>query len=153
MGFENSILLQADDFYEAYLRCIEGKNHKKEQGIDVYSVINIPAIVNAAFACELYLKSMVGGIELQKHNLIKFYKLLPQDIKKTIGQQYRTNKVEPYNTAKKAITIIRNSFVEWRYLYSDKFKDQCNSKTLNDFLRIFSVILPILRNTAHNQNN
>ena len=58
--FNVSIRNIANDFYSAYKRCIEGKNpHIDEYGRHVMEVVNVPAIVNAAFACELYLKLLI----------------------------------------------------------------------------------------------
>lgn len=58
-NFDVSIINIADDFFEAYKRCKEGKNPRSNHGCIAFSVVNIPAIVNAAFASELYLKSML----------------------------------------------------------------------------------------------
>ena len=58
------ILQSADDFYEAYKRCREVTN-ERHQGS---KTINIPAIVNGAFACELYTKYLANS-KLTGHNL------------------------------------------------------------------------------------
>lgn len=48
--FRTDILLIADDFYDAYKRCREGKNPVHFDGAIKYSACNIPAIVNGSFA-------------------------------------------------------------------------------------------------------
>ena len=46
-GSEVDIIEIANDFYEAYKRCIEGKNTRKlEDGRICSDVVNIPSIVN-----------------------------------------------------------------------------------------------------------
>ena len=147
-GFENNILLQADDFYEAYSRCIEPKHQRFEDGRQVGDVVNVPAIVNAAFACELYLKSLIGK-ELQTHDLSVFYRSLKQEIKEEIEDRYRDKKVFEIDTAYQAIKTVGKTFVEWRYLYKDEYSKQCNPKDLNIYLNIFQAILPILKEVAH----
>ena len=44
--FRTDILLIADDFYDAYKRCREGKNPVHFDGAIKYSACNVPAIVN-----------------------------------------------------------------------------------------------------------
>jgi len=152
MDFNNSILLQADDFYEAYLRCIEGKNKKVKGNTTSWSVVNIPAVVNASFACELYFKSLIGK-ELKSHNLIGFYNKLSRDIKNELQEHYKYKKVGDCKTICQAINEVKNTFVEWRYLYKDEFKEQCNPKDLNRFLWIFATITPILKEVAHTHSS
>ena len=132
MDFENNILLSADDFYDAHIRCITGKEHKIIDGRDAFSVVNIPAIVNGAFACELYMKSMFKG-EMRTHNLSYFYSKLSKEIKGEIEQLYQQKKIEKYSTFKDALFVVRNAFVEWRYLFQEENRHQCNPCTLNEF--------------------
>ena len=89
--FDTSILNIADDFYEAYLRCAEGKNPTvDEYNRTRYEVVNVPAIVNGAFAIELYIKSMsrAGKRKLQKmkHNIKDLLLTLDQSIQDEIKQ-------------------------------------------------------------------
>ena len=59
-GFEHDILDIANDFYEAYRRCGEGKNPRTDEwGRYVTDVVSVPELVNGLFACELYLKSIL----------------------------------------------------------------------------------------------
>ena len=57
--FRTDIVLIADDFYDAYQRCREGKHPIQIDNVIKYSTCNVPAIVNGAFALELYFKSML----------------------------------------------------------------------------------------------
>lgn len=75
----------ANDFYLAYKRCTEGKNpHIDEYGRHVMEVVNVPAIVNAAFACELYLKMLIKDDTTRGHNLEILFNLLEFDDKDKI---------------------------------------------------------------------
>ena len=89
----------------------------------------IPAIVNAAFACEVFLKTLLRlfDIPLEKeHKLKQLYKRLPQDIQERIkagatarygrwtdiwGQDYLDN--------------ISNAFIKWRYHYEHDWSKSC----------------------------
>jgi hypothetical protein len=55
---ETSILLQANDFFDAYKRCTEARDPVPFNGGLKYKSLNIPGIANGFFALELYLKSM-----------------------------------------------------------------------------------------------
>ena len=147
MDFRIDILLQANDFYEAYERCLEGKNIFAIGTTARAHIVSVPAIVNAAFACELYLKSLLGK-ELVSHNLMGFYRKLPPEIKNELRSAYRLQKAFGFSSFEEAIGAVKNTFVEWRYLYKEKNKSQSNPKDLNDFLNIFSIIVPILKKTA-----
>lgn len=148
MDFECSILLQADDFYEAYQRCLEGKNPREKGSTTVYSIVAVPAIVNAAFACELYFKFLIGE-ERQSHNLLGFYSALPKEIQSEIDNCYKQYARDESDTARKAIDYVKKAFVEWRYLYKEDNVCQSNPTRLNEFLRIFEILVPLLKRLAY----
>lgn len=86
-NFDVSIINIADDFFEAYKRCSEGKNLRfNEYGATVLSVVNLPAIVNAAFASELYLKSMLPK-KARTHNLKDLFYKLSSSIQEELKRQ------------------------------------------------------------------
>jgi|GEM_PF-1549529 hypothetical protein len=148
MDFERSILMQADDFYEVYQRCLEGKNPRGEGSTTVYSIVAVPAIVNAAFACELYFKCLTGK-ERQSHNLLGFYNALPKEIRSEIDNSYKQYARDELDTARKAIDYVKKAFVEWRYLYKEDNVCQSNPARLNEFLRIFKILVPLLKRSAY----
>ena len=148
MDFENNILINADDFYNAYQRCLESKNSRVVNGVTVSSYLGIPAIVNAAFACELYLKSMIMEVK-RCHDLKEFYDLVPQSIKNMMRREYKKAPIPYAKTIEDAIEKVKDTFIDWRYLYEDSNKDQCNPSTLNEYLNIFATILPIIKEAAH----
>lgn len=83
--FRKYIILIADDFYNAYLRCSEGRNPKQVEGTLLLSVLSVPAMVNGAFAIELYFKSMLPP-KTRGHELKALYDILSNDIKCEIKQ-------------------------------------------------------------------
>ena len=112
--FQRSILLQADDFFEAYRHCTHGKNPRKDEyGRLSFSVVNIPAIVNAAFSCELYFKSMIGNLE-RNHALEDLFEQLDTDtqhyLRKQISYEFRKNKLFDFDAC---LEHISNAFVEF----------------------------------------
>ena len=73
-GSPITIIDIADDFYEAFERCGEEKNTRRDElGRTVSDVVNIPKIVNGTFALELYLKSFISKRQIRirklKHNI------------------------------------------------------------------------------------
>ena len=75
-NIKENLLLQADEFEEAYKRCARGENpHKDETGRIVYHAVNLPAVVNAAFSCELYLKYLIGS-KCSGHDLEQLFRHL-----------------------------------------------------------------------------
>lgn len=81
---QTNILLQAQDFYEAFNRCIEGKNpHIDEKGRYTSFVANIPAIVNGAFACELYFNCLTPHY-VKTHSLLEIYSFIAINIRNQI---------------------------------------------------------------------
>ncbi len=78
--FNVQIIEIADDFFEAYKRCIKPQDiHRDNYGRTVGYAVNVPAIVNASFACELYLKNMINT-ETKEHNLKNLYEKLAPNI-------------------------------------------------------------------------
>lgn len=120
VDFNTSIRSIADDFYNAYRRCIEGKNlHTDEDGRIIVETVNVPAIVNAAFACELYVKLLIKNKVTRGHNLSALFKRLePKDkntIKSSITERLERNLLEKgFNYYLKEIS---NYYEYWRYIH------------------------------------
>jgi len=116
----NGILDLANQFYKAYQRCDDYKpigNSKVEN-------IFIPAYVNLAFACELYLKALLKlkGGKNRDHSLLKIFNCLEkqdQSITDTIINL--TNTMTGFNFTingfKFQLGTISNTFEKWRYCY------------------------------------
>lgn len=115
------ILDIADDFYEAYRRCREEKPviddcNGKMRG----SIVSVPAIVNGAFALELYLKSLIPEKQrrISGHNFSVLYSVLDAE-----KQDFIKQRVEPrikgwhFLTFDTVLEGISQSFEYWRYIH------------------------------------
>ena len=119
-SLSRDIIQQADDFFEAYRRCTHGKNPKKdESGRLCFSVVNVPAIVNAAFSCELYFKSIIGN-NAKGHALKKLFEQLDTDtqnyLREKINNEFSKNRLFDFDVC---LEHISNAFGEWRYIYEE----------------------------------
>ncbi len=81
----------------------------------------VPFVVNASFACELFLKSLAhrGGVSLHGHNLATLLGELPFQERRCLEAAWtavdrRVNK-ERVETLESVLNELSNSFVEWRY--------------------------------------
>ena len=107
------IISHADGFRKVALRCNE------QRQVDNFTIewLPIQGTINAAFACELYLKSILKSkkgytnnqLRKLKHNLNDIYSELPDEIKSKLERSVDTSK----------LLDISNAFVNWRYLYED----------------------------------
>lgn len=124
-----SIYNIAHTFHLAAQRCEEQRPLQNGK----FEMLICPAIVNYAFACELYIKYLlqINGVEqCRKHKLTDLFGLLPE----TSQQEIRTK----MNTANfnQELNSISNAFVDWRYIY-----EKNNAFLHIDFLRRFCVAL------------
>ena len=110
---------QANCFYICSKLCKrELKKHPGRE--DLYS---IPEIVNLAFSCELYLKSLVNfiGVAIKKeHRFTELYELLSEDIKNEIVRSW-----DDHNSRRKGLfkTLLKensNAYYDWRYCHEKK---------------------------------
>lgn len=80
-----------------------------------------PAVVNAAFACEVFLKLLLHSEEIKiprEHRLHALYNKLPDELKERI----RGDVVQRYGQWKDAFGMeclksISDAFATWRYIY------------------------------------
>ena len=146
--FNTSILNIADDFYNAYLRCLEGKNPTVDEfNRTRYEVANVPAIVNGAFAIELYIKSMspLSNKELvpKKHSISKLLLTLDQSVQDEIKREVES-KLEKHYKYDDCLKGINNAFVFWRYIHT---KPDLGFG-LNNTLNVLPIFLEAIRNIA-----
>lgn len=81
-----------------------------------------PAIVNSAFACEVFMKTIVKyqGISLPKsHKLYDLYQELSPELREWIKQEVDGGYPDLWTTmwGKDYLEEVSNAFVEWRYSY------------------------------------
>jgi hypothetical protein len=85
-----------------------------------------PFVVNAAFACEMYLKalqSLTGQID-ETHSLNVLFRHLPNKMKDKINALNRQKaaqfQLESRTSFKEHLKTISNAFVDWRYIYEQE---------------------------------
>ncbi len=151
--FDTNIILIADDFYEAFQRCSEGRNPRNISGCFVTSAPNVPAIVNGAFAIELYFKSMLPP-KTSGHKLNILFDSLTGDIKCEI-REATTKQLEKLSwgkSFKEYIEDINNVFVDWRYISEKDYSVGYLGNRINEYLQVFEFLLPIIKDIAHKHN-
>ena len=101
-----------------------------------------PAIVNSAFACEVFLKAILKHQEIQipkSHQLRELYEALPNELKEWIKQVVSGGVHRMWTNVWgfDYLDEISNAFVEWRYSYEYENRKRCtrhiNIGFLNDF--------------------
>ena len=141
----------ADNFYEAYKRCLATNTERQH--------VAIPAFVNGFFACELYLKTILKANDITSfgHDIEKLFNQLPTELKNTIEEKFSNeaksidglNSVEFSELLKKLFL----GFEFWRYIFEDKnkqFEEDYPFYYSKNFLDIF---LPIVEGIANNYVN
>ena len=145
----------ADDFYEAYKRCFEGKNpHKDEHGRIVRDIVAIPGFVNGLFACELYFKWLldiddkVNEIKARKsHNIKELFDLLDESIKNELKENdYKSD----YNL-EDLLSKIGKGFVEWRYIFKKNKKEGLFGNRINRYVPALTILLEEISIIAKNR--
>lgn len=79
-----------------------------------------PGVVNAAFACEVFLKTMlkIHDIEVKKHELKALYDLLPEHEREWIKMATINNCGQWTDICGREILAeMSDAFVKWRYVY------------------------------------
>lgn len=136
---KTTILQQADDFAEAYYRCRYGVNWQKDEfGRMCAHVVNVPAIVNAAFACELYLKSLINE-HVETHNLKTLYESLDEITRNTVSLLIN-KKIHNYNQGfifDACLENAANVFVDWRYIYEKEHTEGFMGNSISELLFFF----------------
>ena len=148
-GFEHEILDIADDFYEAYNRCGEGKNRRiDEYGRQVEDVVNVPKLVNGLFACELYLKSMLPKKSWKKsdgHKLKALFLLLPKEKQTEMYEAISAKYYWELLSLEESFDLISNGFQFWRYIHESV---DCGKLGLNGTVCVLPAFLETFREFA-----
>ena len=142
---EVNIKLIADDFYEAYKRCVEPKNYRQDNGVRVADVVMIPATVNAAFACELYLKSMQNN-NITTHKLKTLYGRLKKEDKKYIKDNLENKLKEENKIFEEILGGLSGSFEFWRYVHE---KDDLGKLGFQDTIKYMPILLEAIKECAN----
>lgn len=110
-----------------------------------------PAAVNAAFACEVYLKALLkyNDIPVKKeHRLKELYELLPEKTREWIKLMVMNNHGGRWKDAfgYDLLDNISDAFLNWRYIYEGK--ETRNGKRIErTSFHIDMSFLTVFRNT------
>ena len=111
-------------------------------------VVSIPAIVNAAFACELYLKSMLE--QPWGHKLKDLFEQLDNEAKIQLNNEFDASvSNHPVYNFDVFLNDISDAFVEWRYVFEESHTEGFYGCYINEFLMFFNCFLPIVKRIAH----
>ena len=153
--FQHDILSIADDFKEAYRRCVRGEDPEvDEYGRTFCHFVGVPAIVNAAFACELYLKSLLGEkikeIDHREwHDLKALYSQLDTPLQNQIREYVETHWIQPDgHSFDDQLERAKDVFVSWRYIFEEKHTDGYMGCFINEHLKFFELFITILQKLA-----
>lgn len=152
---ETSILLQANDFFDAYQRCTEPRDPIPFDGGLKYRSVNIPGVVNGFFALELYFKSMNPNWESKvkqgkHHLLVELFMDLPSEVQGEIKTK-ANQKLTGWNWNQNFVEVMEeasNAFSEWRYIYEKKRTKGFYGDRINKYLYFLNVVLPIFKEVA-----
>ena len=139
-----NILQQADDFAEAFRRCSKGENPRKDEYNRICAdVVSIPSIVNAAFACELYLKSMLD--RPRGHKLKYLFEQLDRETKLQMRNEFDASFTKhPVYDFNVFLNDVSDAFVKWRYVFEESHTEGFYGCYINEFLMFFNCFLPIV---------
>ncbi len=148
--FRTDILLIADDFYDAYKRCREGKNPVHFDGAIKYSACNIPAIVNGAFTLELYFKSMLPP-KTRGHELKELYDNLSSEIKCEIKDAVTSHltKLAWGKQFEEYLEDLNNVFVDWRYISEKNYAIGYLGNRINEYLQVLEILIPVVKEITY----
>jgi len=148
------ILSQADDFAEAFYRCLKGTNFRVDEWNRAVShIVAIPAIVNGAFACELYLKSM--NPKKGEHHLKVLYEGLEEKTKKRISSnvESKLNGAPWFKGFSYHLSRASNTFYQWRYIFEEKHSEGFYGTFINEFIAFFSTFIKELQNECYEKKD
>jgi hypothetical protein len=105
----------------------------------------VPFVVNASFACELFLKALAyrGQVCLKGHQLSTLFATLPNQERERLEQAWtavaQRVECEPGLTLASAISELSNSFVEWRYTHEKERVSTASSAAIHLLLEVLEA--------------
>ncbi len=129
----NVMFDQANSFYICAKLCWKELRNCLER----FDICLTPHVVNLAFACELYLKTLLtcvnGGNILRAHKLNELEALLPEPMRESIAEAVRDKfPIDRDAFGTLYLDLISDAFAEWRYSY-EKDALSCDIGFLTEF--------------------
>lgn len=103
----------------------------------------IPFVVNAAFAVELYLKTIGGlyGLNLRGHDLLELFDELPEEAKELLQREISGAQpacvVKDLGGFRAEIERVRHAFVKWRYLHE---RNRAGEIRVVEFTHVINIL-------------
>lgn len=104
----------------------------------------VPFVVNASFACELFLKTLaqLEGVRLRGHTLNELFAALPMQVRKQLYHAWitadRRESLDDSETLEAVLNGLSNSFVEWRYTHEKERVTAPSSASIFHLLRVLA---------------
>ena len=100
-----------------------------------------PFLVNKSFACEVYLKFLLGDFKIDfsdlkgknGHNLSKLYDKLPINVKNELLKFLQSKGTQTNEKLLTKLNSVSQAFIEWRYIYENFDGISADYSFLNDF--------------------
>lgn len=152
--FRTDIVLIADNFYDAYQRSREGKHPIQIDNVIKYSTCNVPAIVNGAFALELYFKIMLPP-KTWGHKLKELYENLSSEIKCEIKNAVNSNlnKLAWGKQFEEYLEDLNNVLVDWRYISEKNYAIGFLGNRINEYLQVLEILIPVVKEISYKYKN
>ena len=130
---------------------------KEERPLPQHMLCITPGVVNAAFACEVFLKLLLhdAGVEIRKsHRLEDLFNRLPDNIQKELKMRtiVKYGRWENF-FRQKYISQISDAFQEWRYIYENDWSKSVSKRIEIGFLLAFRDSLKEICTKRRGGNN
>lgn len=116
----------------------------KRDGLKLFTYYAYPLSVNAAFACELFIKALLSleGTEYGRlHCLSDLFSELSHNTKTRVEKELA--KSGSKDTVEELVKTYNNAFVEWRYPFDPENETKALTMVWSDFL-VFCMTLQIV---------
>ena len=125
----------------AFAECADIARDKFQHDVADFDWYITPAVVNSAFACEVFLKALLVFYSVpskKKHELKDLYGFLPDDVRDQVKQLttiYCGNWEDSFGFER--IDNISDAFMKWRYSYEHDWSKSSIMKIDVGFLTAF----------------
>ncbi len=115
------------------------KGHHDTAPIGFYSM---PASVNSAFACEVFLKAILKWYDIQQpksHKLKDLYEAMPEKIRSFVKRNVLKNYGGIWKDwlGREHLEVLSNAFQDFRYIYEYDFSKNGSLYIETSFLTVF----------------
>ena len=127
-----------------FCECADMAFQKKTHDTAPIGFYDMPALVNSAFACEVFLKTILKWYDIESpksHKLKDLYEATPENIRAFIKPTVLNNYGKWNDWLKREyLEMLSNAFQDFRYIYEYDFRK-------NGSLHIETGFLIVFRNT------